>query len=382
MKEIPGNFELKLEHLPPAPARSDYGIGVVGAGFVVRDVQLVAYRNAGFNVFGLVSRTPEIAREVAELRGIPRVFETLEEMLESPEIEIIDIAVPPDQQLPIVQQIAGANRKPKGILAQKPLAMNYSQALELVQVCRAAGIRLAVNQNMRYDHSIRALKSLLTRGWLGEPVLATIEMRAVPHWQRWLHEYSRLTLLNMSVHHLDSFRYLFGNPDGVYASTRSDPRTPFAHHDGICLYILEYDNGFRASAWDDIWVGPRTSQDNLDPYIKWRVEGTEGLAEGFLGWPQYPNHNPSQMQFVTSRLPGVWITPKWSEAWFPDAFGGPMGSLMDAIARNTEPENSGDDNVKTMALIEACYRSIAEKRVVRLSEVSKAWEDANPVLQP
>lgn len=143
MKEIPGNFELKLEHLPPAPTRSDYGIGVVGAGFVVRDVQLVAYRNAGFNVFGIVSRTPEIAREVAELRGIPRVFDTLEEMLENPEIEIIDIAVPPDQQLPIVRQIANAYRKPKGILAQKPLAMNYSQALELVQVCKAAGIRLA-----------------------------------------------------------------------------------------------------------------------------------------------------------------------------------------------------------------------------------------------
>lgn len=93
------DFELKLEHLPPPPFRSDYGIGVVGAGFVVRDVQLVAYRNPGFNVCGLVSRTPEIAREVAELRGIPRVFDTLDAMLESPEIEIIDIAVPPDNSL-------------------------------------------------------------------------------------------------------------------------------------------------------------------------------------------------------------------------------------------------------------------------------------------
>lgn len=47
---------------------------------------------------------------------------------------------------------------------------------------------------------------------------------------------------------------------------------------------------------------------------------------------------------------------------------------MDAIARHTEPENSGDDNVRAMALIEAGYRSIAEKRVPRLSEVSKSWE--------
>jgi predicted dehydrogenase len=363
------NSNLKLEHLPPPPARSDYGIGVVGAGFIVRDIQLVAYRNAGFNVFGITSRTPEIAHEVADVRGIPRVYDSLDAMLESPEIEIIDIAVPPDQQFTIIQRIVKANRKPKGILAQKPLAMDYRQALELVQLCKDAGIKLAVNQNMRFDHSIRALKSLLNRKWLGEPVLGTIEMRAVPHWQRWLPEYSRLTLLNMSVHHLDSFRYLFGDPDAVYTSTRSDPRTKFAHNDGICLYILEYDNGFRASAWDDIWAGPRTPDNDLEPYIKWRVEGTEGLAEGFLGWPQYPNRTPSQLRFTTSHQPGLWITPKWSEAWFPDAFSGPMGSLMDAIARGIEPENSGDDNVKTMALIEACYRSIAEKRSVRLAEI-------------
>jgi predicted dehydrogenase len=93
-----------------------------------------------------------------------------------------------------------------------------------------------------------------------------------------------------------------------------------------------------------------------------------------LGWPQYPNHNPSQMRYVTSRQPGVWVTPKWKEAWFPDAFEGPMGSLMDAIARDAEPENSGGDNLKTMALIEACYRSISEKRLVRLSEVFQQGE--------
>jgi len=41
------------------------------------------------------------------------------------------------------------------------------------------------------------------------------------------------------------------------ASVRPDPRTRFAHQDGICLYILEYDRGsMQASAWDDVWSGP------------------------------------------------------------------------------------------------------------------------------
>lgn len=362
-------IDLELEYLPPVPANIQYGIGAVGAGFIMRDVQLVAYRNAGYNVAAITSRTPELAHEVAEQRGIANVYDTFGEMLRDPAVKIVDIAVPPDQQLALVREAAEAPRRPLGILAQKPLAVNYDSAREIVELCRQANIRLAVNQNMRYDHSIRALKSLLQRGYLGEPVLATIEMRAVPHWQRWLADYQRLTLLNMSVHHLDCLRYLFGDPDAVYASARQDPRTRFPHEDGICLYILEYDNGFRASAWDDIWAGPRTPDNDLDPYIKWRVEGTEGLAEGWLGWPRYPNHQPSTMRYTCSRSPGVWITPRWQQAWFPDAFGGPMGALMDAISRGTEPENSGEDNLKTMALIEACYRSLAGKRAVRVSEV-------------
>ena len=45
----------------------------------------------------------------------------------------------------------------------------------MVDLCQQAGIVLAVNQNMRYDQSVRACKDLLRRGLLGTPVLATIE---------------------------------------------------------------------------------------------------------------------------------------------------------------------------------------------------------------
>lgn len=215
---------------------------------------------------------------------------------------------------------------------------------------------------MRWDQSIRAVHTLLRRGDLGTPVLATIEMRAVPHWQSWLQAYGRLTLLNMSVHHLDTFRFLFGTPQSVYVSARKDPRTTFEHTDGICLCILEYDSGFRACSWDDVWAGP--SPDHIGPYIKWRVEGTEGLAEGTIGWPGYPNRQPSTIRFLCNRQPGVWYEPRWTEVWFPDAFSGPMAELMDAITESRTPSNSGYDNLQTMALVEACYQSVAEHRPV------------------
>jgi predicted dehydrogenase len=290
-------------------------------------------------------------------------------MLRDPVVEILDIAVPPHRQLDLIRTAVQHGQHLKGILAQKPLAVDYAQASEIVRLCEERNLPLAVNQNMRFDQSIRLLKQLIERGDLGTPILATIEMRAVPHWQTWLQTYSRLTLLNMSIHHIDSFRYLFGEPESIYVSARKDPRTRFPHEDGICLYILEYADGLRAAAWDDVWVGPRSAEDDLNPYIKFRVEGTQGVAEGTLGWPYYPNRTPSTLTFTTTAQPGVWITPRWREVWFPDAFQGPMADLMNAVATGGQPNVSGADNLKTMAAIEAGYRSISEHRPVRIDEI-------------
>jgi predicted dehydrogenase len=364
------DFDPHLEQSAPKPIRCDYGIGAVGAGFIMRDVQLKAYLDAGFHVAGITSRTPEIAREVADLRGIPRVYDSVSEMLGDPAVQILDIAVPPDQQRGIIQQAVRQGRYLRGVLAQKPLAVTYQEAAEIVQLCEERGLPLAVNQNMRYDQSIRAVRTLLERDVLGAPILATIEMRAVPHWQTWLRDYGRLTLLNMSIHHIDTFHFLFGAPESIFVSVRKDPRTSFAHADGICLYILEYENGLRASAWDDVWAGPRSAQDDMKPYIKWRVEGTKGLAEGTIGWPEYPNRKPSTITYTSTNWPGHWITPRWNEVWFPDAFQGPMAGLMDAITENRPPDTSGKQNLATMATIEAGYRSIAERRSVAVSEIA------------
>src|SRR5579875_2852534 len=157
-------LDLNLNHAAPRPARSYFGIGAVGAGFIMRDVQLKAYEDAGFNVVGITSRTPEIAREVADLHAIPKVYDDLAEMLRDPEIEILDIAVPPHLQLEITRYAVEHGTHLKGILAQKPLAVNYDNARQIVELCSARGLPLVVNQNMRYDQSIRALKTILNRG--------------------------------------------------------------------------------------------------------------------------------------------------------------------------------------------------------------------------
>ena len=268
--------------------------------------------------------------------------------------------MPPHVQPEVIRAALPYAGHIRGILAQKPLAVTFKEARELVRQCEEAGITLGVNQNMRYDQSIRALKSALDRNYLGEPTLGTIEMRAIPHWMPWCRLYGRLTLLIMSIHHLDSFRYLFGDPESVYASARTDPRTKFEHRDGIVLSILEYTNGLRAAVWDDVWAGPAREGGASEIYIKWRVEGTEGMAQGTIGWPGYPNATPSTIRFTTAQEPGAVVSPQWKEVWFPDAFRGTMGMLLQAVADGTEPAVSGRDHLKTLALVEACYRSLDE----------------------
>jgi predicted dehydrogenase len=346
------------------PERRDLKIGVVGAGFIVRDCHLVAYERAGFPVAGIVSRTRERAEEVASLRGVPRVFDTVEAMLDDPTIAVIDVAVPPGSQPGVIRRILEHRREApiRGILAQKPLAMSLEVAKELVSACRAAGVRLQVNQNMRYDHSVRACKTLLERGVLGEPVLATIEMRAIPHWMPWAQGGRSLSTFIMSIHHLDTFRYWLGEPIRVLASTRPDPRTKFDHQDGVNLYILEFDGGARASSWDDVWAGPAREGSAADLFVRWRVEGTRGLAVGSIGWPRWPEPCPSTIDYSTVD-DGAWHRPRWPEAWFPDAFAGPMAGLLRAVGSGGEPDISGRDNLRTIALCEAVLRGAVEHRV-------------------
>lgn len=361
------------DYLPRLPLDRSPGIGCIGSGFIMADCHLVAYRKAGFRPVAITSRQRAHAEQVAARHQIPHVYDDVKSLVEDANVTVVDVAVPPDVQFDVIRDVLKYGKQVRGILAQKPLGVDYAQAKETVQLCRDAGVVLVVNQNMRYDHSVRAAKSLLDRRLLGEPVLATIDMRAIPHWMPWQERLGWVTLRIMSIHHLDTFRYWFGDPVRVFASIRPDPRTQstFAHEDGVCLYILEFENGARASSWDDVWTGPAREGSAGDIGIRWRLEGTTGLARGTIGWPEYPTPTPSTIDYSTIHDDGKWHQPRWPEVWFPDAFVGPMSELLCALENGSPPSLSGEDNLKTMAIVEACYRSAREHRVVELAEIMK-----------
>lgn len=345
----------------------DYSIGAIGAGFIMADIHLASYKEAGFPIAAIASRTKSHAEEVAKRWGIPKAHDSPAALIEDPNVEILDIAFPPDQQPDLIRH-AVRQKHIKAILAQKPLALDFETAKAVVADAKAAGKMLSVNQNMRFDQSMRVLKQILERGDLGAPVIATIEMRAIPHWQPFLEAYDRLTLLNMSVHHLDVLRYLLGDPTEIFTAARPDPRTSFIHRDGVCASTLRFPSGAIAVSLEDVWTGPHEEGFESDIYIKWRMEGTDGLADGTIGWPDYPKGSPSTLRYSCRATGGKWVRPTWASQWFPQAFKGVMEQLQFAVKTGAEPELSASDNLKTMALVEAAYRSLDEKRSVKMSE--------------
>ena len=344
-------------------------IGAIGAGMIMAECHLAAYAEAGFPVVAIASRTKSRAEAIAERWKIGRVHDTPEALIADPEVEIVDIAYPPDQQPALIRAALKAPNV-KGILAQKPLALSLSEARALRDEAAAAGKILSVNQNMRYDQSMQVLKQILDRGELGEIVFAQIDMHAIPHWQDFLKTYDRLTLSNMSVHHLDVLRFLFGEPEEITTIVRKDPRTEFDHTDGICVSTLRFGDGVLALSTEDVWSGPRAEGYEDDQHITFRVDGTEGVAKGTIGWP---TGAPSTLSYASRRTTGgKWVTPEWQTMWFPHAFIGVMEQLQYAIATGTPPALSVADNVRTVELVEAGYRSIAEGRTVKLDEIRNA----------
>jgi predicted dehydrogenase len=128
---------------------------------IMAECHLAAYKEAGFPVVAIASRTKANAAKVAERWGIPTVYDTPEALIEDKNVDIIDLAYPPDQQ-PALIRLALKQPHIKAILAQKPLALSLKEAIKLRDEA-AAGKILSVNQNMRYDQSMRVLKQIIDR---------------------------------------------------------------------------------------------------------------------------------------------------------------------------------------------------------------------------
>jgi len=351
---------IDLEYRPKLPVHRDrFGIGIVGAGGIIQNCHIPAYKMAGFRIVGMSSRKI-FKKNLAQECSIPFFCQDYQDLILRDDVDVVDISVPPHLQADIAIYAA---QQGKHLLCQKPLATTFKDAKRIVEAAEKKGVKLAVNQNGRWDPAIQASKKLIQGGYIGEPVLASMELRVRMPWQEYYleyrNEYSKMMILSMSLHHIDQYRYLFGDPIQVWASSAKYPNQPYPG-DTIALYSLEYPDHFIATSLDNgfTWTS--------DYGINYRFEGTEGVVKGKIGWP---DQMPSTVSFYSNKLGPVWYNPEYKEKWFPHAFMSTMGDLMSAIENDTQPELNGKDNLRTLQVVFAAYKSIEEKRMVSPNEI-------------
>ncbi len=356
-------MDLDLEYRPVLGKKQDYGIGIIGAGGIVNAAHLPAYRTAGFNVVGLTDKEFDKAEQTARSFEVPRVYPTVDALLEDPAVEIVDIAVPPWNQKDLVRKATAAG---KHLLCQKPLSNVYAEAVEIVEMAEASGVTLAVNQQMRWDQAVRASRTLLNRGLLGDPASAVIDVSILTEWRAWPWALTvdGLDLMFHSIHYFDSMRSLFGLPERVWSSGAGYPgQAPVAETRTITVF--EYSDTFQAL------VSVNHNNWTEECFATLRIDGTEGYTAGTFGLLyDYPHGRPDTLSYSSRKIDAnKTINYRFEERWIPDSFIGPMGELMAAIEQDRLPETNGRDNLKTLQMVHAGYRSMAEKRAVAPGEI-------------
>ncbi len=345
----------------PMPARRDYPIAVVGAGGIVNDAHLPAYRKAGFEVIGIYDIDPDRAATTAARFAIPTVYASLDEALAGP-AAIVDVAVPARENPSIAARVAAAG---KALLLQKPLAEDMAAAEAIVATVERAGIVAAVNQQARWMPAARAMRDLIARGLLGEVYQVSFLINVRTPWELWpwIVAGTQVEVMYHSIHYLDMIRALLGRePRLVFADGATLPGFETGGETRTVIHLI-FDGDLRATVMDT----HHNDGGLADQYAAIRLEGTEGTAVAELGLlKNYPAGAPDRFRYMSRRLePGAWIAPTLAGSWFPDAFIGTIASVMRGLEGELgAPETSVRDNLGTLRLVLAAYKAMAERRVV------------------
>jgi len=319
----------------------------IGAGGIVRAAHVLAYGAAGFEIVGVFDVKPTASASVARKLGV-RCFPSLAEALAVRDV-VFDLAVPPSEIAAILRVAPSGS----ALLVQKPFGRDIFEARALAEIVRRRRLVVAVNFQLRFSPAMRHLSELLEREALG--TIRSVDVRVVTYtpFERWafLRDVPRLEILYHSIHYLDCARALFGEPTAVEASARVDSAHPTLSDTSSSIRV-EFEDGVKFSI--ETRHGSRIARKKrVSEFV---VTGTRGSARIVLGVNlDYASPPPDALDVTLGeRTRSVAL----SGSWFPEAFAGPMANVQRFVAGlDRVLASNAADAVRTMELVEACYRS-------------------------
>jgi predicted dehydrogenase len=343
-----------LPYRPPMPRAYRPRIALIGAGGIA-GAHLDAYRAAGWQVAAICNRTVEKAQaKAAEFAPQARVTARWQDVVADPDIDVVDITPHPADRVPIIEAALAAG---KHVLSQKPFVLDLAEGRRLVDLARAQGVRLAVNQNGRWAPHLAWMRQAVRAGLIGEVVGVHVSI----HWNHnWIagtpfERIEDLVLYDFGIHWFDFVQSLVGDrARSVFASSATvagqGAKVPLA-----AQAMIRLDRGQASLVFDG--STPFGARDSTV------VIGTRGTLTS-----DGPDLGRQSVTLTTAQGRA---RPVLHGTWFNDGFRGTMGALLQAIETGTEPENGAEANLQSLALAFAAIQSRRTGREVAVGEATR-----------
>jgi scyllo-inositol 2-dehydrogenase (NADP+) len=319
-----------------------------------------------FELSGIVERHKNDSRE---RYPNARIYRSFEELIADPSLELIVVNTPVQTHFEYVKAALLAGKK---VIAEKPFTTNGDEAEELDRIAKETNGFLSVYQNRRYDGDFGALKNIVHQGVLGELVEVQIRYdryRVDPSGKE--HKEGELAgagnLHDLGSHLIDQALQLFGWPKALFAD--------------ICVMR----EGVKANDYFELILMYQKMRVRLKASLVARAQYPGYILNGMLGSFMQERSDLQEQQLLANVNPtmGNWCPPLSQ----PDGFlhatinglevkqstTSSSGNYMfyyddvyKAITGQAANPVPASDAVKTMRIIDAAFKSSAEKRVIDL----------------
>lgn len=335
-------ISLDIDYQPSFPKDFKPGVGVIGVGNIVRNAHLKAYSLYNVNVVGVYDVNPKATENIEREFGI-RVFDSVDALINHPDVVIVDVTPHPKDRVPLVKRALQAG---KHVLSQKPLASTLAEARELIELADRQSVRLAVNQNGRWSPPWRIATLLIQQGIIGDVLEVTHLFDNSFAWTMGttFDSIRQFAIYDYAVHWFDITRCWLENKivDTVRAREYRPPNQPSEAKTPWAMWSeIAYTDGTNAMI-----RGGGVSVTSKPSHLFW-IHGTQGVIRG----------SNLRDDWVELERDGEFTRFDLQGNWFPNGFAGTLGELAHAIAENREPWNSAKHNYLSLKMTLAACRS-------------------------
>jgi D-apiose dehydrogenase len=332
---------------------------LIGCGYVSQFHLEAWSRISEASLVALCDMDPQKLESAGQRYPGARCYGDAAEMFEKEEdLEFVEICTPPDSHRELVELAA---RRGLHVLCQKPAALVRSDFRAMIDACVTTGVRLMIHENWRFRPWYRAMRAEIDAGAIGRPIrlrIAHREPRALRPDGFALQPYQatmpRLILMDMGCHLIDTARYLIGEIQTVSATTARFGRQNRGEDVAILsVYFAGGSLGFFDLSWCSV-------TDQARP--EWALNET--VAEGSGGIVRLLTDGSLELVSPTGKRERRTVSLPPDHEVYVDGYVATQRHFLEGLKTGAEHETRASDNLKTMDVIWAAYRSAEEGRTL------------------